>query len=462
MASIRRIDGKNGTSYKITVSSGRDSKDRQIRYYKTWTPEKPMTDRQMEKEVQRVAFEFERQIEQGLQADNRQTFEQYANYFIQMQEQNGSAKNTIELYRRLMKRLSPAIGHMKLKDIRPQHISALNRELAREGIRQEPSSAQPKDNFRETVYRKFSSQREMSRACGVHPSILCECCNGQRVLLKTAEKMCSALGEDVSSLFEIITPSAPLAGNTLSHFHSFVTSVLRQAEREMLIPYNPALKVDPPKVGKKEPNYFQPETVERIINALENEPIRWRTMIHIFLVTGCRRGEVLALRWENVDFENRLIRIDSSASYFPKEGIVIGKTKTRQVRYIPFSEDTARILKEYRKAQIETRLQMGGEWSGGNFVFTRENGEPVFPATLASWLNAFSKRHDLPHINPHSFRHTAASILIAEGVDVVTVSKMLGHASTSITTDVYSHMIEAAERRAAECVSDVILGKMKA
>ena len=87
---------------------------------------------------------------------------------------------------------------------------------------------------------------------------------------------------------------------------------------------------------------------------------------------------------------------------------------------------------------------------------------PQFPTTFAGWLNAFSKRHGLPHINPHSFRHTAASIMISEGVDIVTVSKMLGHANTSITTDVYSHAIADAERAAAECISGVMLQKKKA
>lgn len=119
MASIKKIEGKTGTSYKITVTKGRDSSGKQIRHFKTWTPDHPMTARQMEKEVQRVAFEFEREIALGFQADDRQTFEQYANYFIGLQEQNGRSKNTIRLYRYVLGRLIPAIGHMKLRDIRP-------------------------------------------------------------------------------------------------------------------------------------------------------------------------------------------------------------------------------------------------------------------------------------------------------------------------------------------------------
>ena len=95
MASIKKIEGKTGTSYKITVTKGRDSSGKQIRHFKTWTPDRPMTARQMEKEVQRVAVEFEREIELGFQADNRQTFEQYANYVLDLKKRQGVSNNKI-------------------------------------------------------------------------------------------------------------------------------------------------------------------------------------------------------------------------------------------------------------------------------------------------------------------------------------------------------------------------------
>ena len=462
MASIKKIEGKTGTSYKITVTCGRDSSGRQIRHYKTWTPDRPMTARQMEKEAQRAAFEFEREIELGFQADDRQTFEQYANYFIEMQERSGRAANTLLLYRRMMKRLVPAIGHMKLKDIRPQHLNELNKELAKAGIRQDPILARPKDGFREFVYSRFPSQRALAAAAEVDTSVLCECCQGKQLRLTTARKLAAALGEEVDTLFEVITHDAPLSGNTLSHYHSFVTSVLRQAEREMLIPYNPGLRVAPPKVEKEKPNYFQPEELARIIDALDDEPIRWKAMIHLFIVTGCRRGEILALKWSKVDLEKRVILIDASASFLPGQGMVEGGTKTGRARTVTIPAETAALLKKYRSWQTELRLQNMDRWQDNDFVFTRDNGLPQFPTTLASWLNSFSRRHGLPHINPHSFRHTAASIMIAEGVDIVTVSKMLGHANPSITTDVYSHAIADAQRRASECIADVMLRRKRA
>ena len=462
MASIQKIEGKMGVSYKITVSQGEDARGKKIRHFKTWKPDHPMTARQTEKEVQRVAFEFEREIELGYQADNRQTFEQYANYFIEMQEQNGCAANTLEMYHLLMKRLVPAIGHMKLRDIRPQHISNLNRELAKAGVRRELPRAQAKVDIRTMMYEKFRNYQEFSDASNVSKSVLCDCCQGRTVSFDTAEKIAAALGKDVHKLFETIQPTAPLAGNTLSKYHSFVSSVLRQAEREMLIPYNPASKVTPPKIEKKEPNYFQPAEIQAILEALEHEDLRWKTMIHLLIVTGCRKGEILGLKWAKVDLDNRQILIDSSISYICHKGIVEGKTKTRRARYVSVPAETAALLRKYRIYQLETRIGNGGRWQDEDFVFTTNTGSPVVPSTLGSWLNAFSRRHGLPHINAHAFRHTAASIMISEGVDIVTVSKMLGHANTSITTDVYSHAIEESKRKATECIADVILRKKKA
>ena len=134
MANIKRIDGKTGISFKITVTKGRDMAGKQIRHYKTWTPERPMTERQMEKEVQRVAFEFEREIELGFQADNRQTFAEYAKYVLELKERAGDKYRTLERYGELMERIIPAIGHIKLVDLRPQHLNAFYKALGEEGV----------------------------------------------------------------------------------------------------------------------------------------------------------------------------------------------------------------------------------------------------------------------------------------------------------------------------------------
>ena len=142
MANIKRIDGKSGPSFKITVTKGRDLSGKQIRHYKTWTPDHPMTEKQMAKEAQRMAFEFEREIELGYQADSRQTFAGYAEYVLDLKERTGTKYRTLDRYRELLQRINPAIGHLKLVDIRPQHLNAFYKNLGESGISDRGDKAQ--------------------------------------------------------------------------------------------------------------------------------------------------------------------------------------------------------------------------------------------------------------------------------------------------------------------------------
>ena len=101
-------------------------------------------------------------------------------------------------------------------------------------------------------------------------------------------------------------------------------------------------------------------------------------------------------------------------------------------------------------------------WHDTGYVFIRDDGRPVHPDSVAHWLSRFSERHGLPHINAHAFRHTAASVLIANGTDVVTVSKHLGHLDVSTTESFYAHLIEERKQKATECIADVLLRKKQA
>lgn len=462
MASIKKIAGKTGTSFKITVTRGRDGSGKQIRHFKTWTPDRPMTARQMEREARRAAADFEREIELGYQADNRQTVAQYAGYVIGLKERQGAAKRTLATYRYFMERVVPALGYLKLQEVRPQHLNAFYRDLGAAGARKKEDMAVPKADFRALLAGLGMTQGAFARASHVSHTMVERLCRGEYISLQRAEHIADFLGKRTGEIFRIERDSGGLSHGTIRRFHGFLSVVFAQAEKELLIPYNPAKRASPP--GREEPalNYFQPEQVEQILEALETEDIVHRTMIHLFIVTGCRRGEIAGLKWDRVDFDNRQIKIDCCLGYTPETGVFEGPTKTKNTRFIALPEETAAMLRKYRAWYSQRQLWNGDRWNGTGYLFTQDDGTPIIPGTINEWLNRFSKRHGLPHINPHSFRHTAASILISRGVDIVTVSKLLGHANPSMTTDTYSHIIEDAKRKAAECVADVLLRKKKA
>lgn len=249
----------------------------------------------------------------------------------------------------------------------------------------------------------------------------------------------------------------PLSNKTVKEYHRFLRMVLAQAEREMLVPYNAAAKALPPKVKRKEVNYFQPDEIAAILDALEEEPLKWRMITHLLIVTGCRRGEVMGLKWEKVDWEHRKIKIDTNLLYTKERGVYEDTTKTENIRYITLPEETMELLRQFWVKQNELRLINGDRWQETGFVFTQDDGRPMYPGSISAWLNGFSERHGLPHINPHAFRHTVASILISSGLDIVTVSKQLGHTKVSTTDDYYAHIIEEEKAKASECIADVML-----
>ena len=159
---------------------------------------------------------------------------------------------------------------------------------------------------------------------------------------------------------------------------------------------------------------------------MENEPIKWRTLVHLLLITGARRGEVLGLKWDRVDFKENTIHICNTIMYSTERGVYEDTPKTViSDRFISLPGETMQLLRQYRAWQSGERLRLGEYFQNQDFVFSQDNGKPMHPDSLATWLDRFSKRHGLPHINPHAFRHTMASMLYFNGVDDVSISKNL-------------------------------------
>ena len=461
MANIRKIEGKNGISYKITVTKGRDLEGKQIRHYMTWTPPHKMTGRQMQKAVELAAMEFEKSVTLGYQVDNHQTFAEYAVYVLDLKEREGAKYRTIERYRELMQRINPAIGHIKLLDLRPRHLNDFYKNLAEPGISKQEAHAQAKIDLAGLLKEKKISRAKVAAFSGVSSTTVTAACQKNRIALTTADAIARVLGKDVTELFEIEEEKAQLSNKTILEHHRLIHTILAQAEKEMLVQYNAAAKATPPKVAKKEVNYFQPEDVIKIREALDREPLKWKVATHLLLITGCRRGEIMGLRWDRVDFANKKIKIDTNLLYSAQRGIYEDTTKTGTIRFIKLPNETMELLQQYRRWYMELKLKNGDRWQDTGFLFVKENGTPMIPDGITAWLNKFSKRHDLPHINPHAFRHTMASILINSGKDVVSVSKRLGHAKVSTTTDIYSHIIMEADEQASECLADIMLRPTK-
>lgn len=216
--------------------------------------------------------------------------------------------------------------------------------------------------------------------------------------------------------------------------------------------------------------------IQRILFYLKNEPLKWQVAINLLIVSGCRRGEILGLKWDKVDFNNNTIKIDTNLLYTKEKGIFTDTPKTEQSnRVITLPKNVMALLKQHKIKQQELALQLGSYFKRTNFVFTQDNGNPMFPDSLTDYCKKFEDRYNkiiqkqiddgnkdlklLPHLNPHKFRHTAASLLISKGVDIITVSKRLGHAKISTTTDIYSHVLKESDKQASNVMSDMLYKK---
>ena len=458
MANIKKIEGKTGVSYQITVTTGRDSSGKQKRHWKTWRPPEKMTEKQIEKAVQREAFEFEQQITQGFIADNRQRFSDYAKYVIDLKERNGAKRRTIERYRELMVRIDKAIGHLKVTDIRPQHLNQFYENLAEEGIRDSIVKATPKKDIQKLMKEKKLSAAALQRMTGTAASTFAPAIHGQTVSQKTADKLAEALGQKTESLFTLEKDMRPLSPKTIKEYHRLISTVMTQAEKEMLIMYNPAHKASPPKLEKKEVDSFQPEEMERILDELGKAPVKWQTIAMLLIFTGCRRGEIAGLKWDCIDWKNNQLYICRELNYTAKSGIFEDTPKTHDTRYVKIDQELIDQLKIYRAWHDGLRLKNGDGWVETGYVFTRDNGDLMNPDNITQWIGDFSKKVGL-HVYPHKFRHSMASLMIANQVNIVTVSKRLGHAKVSTTSDIYSHAIKEADAQAAESYASMIRKK---
>ena len=459
MATIEKIAGKTGVSYRITVSGGFDTAGKRIRHRMTYKPEPGMTAKQTEKAVQRAAADFERSIEQGYALDNRQTFAGYAAYVLDLKERDGTKAKTLDRYKELMIRINQAIGHLKLADIRPQHLNSFYKNLAEPGIREGVGSATAKIDLAAWLKANKKSRASIAEAAGVAASTVNTAVRGNPVQEAKAAAIAQAMGKKLREVFTVEQNMEPLADRTVLAYHRLISIILSQAEKEMLVPYNAAAKATPPKAAKKAPNYFQPETISEILKALEAEPLKWQLITHLLLVTGCRRGEIMGLKWEKVDFENSRVKIDRALIVSPSKGVYESTTKTSDVRYLTLPAETMSLLRQHKREQLRLQLANGDRWISSGYVFTQDNGDRLNPDSITAWLNDFSARHGLPHINPHAFRHTVASVLLANGTDIVTVAAQLGHASASTTENFYAHIIEENKAKASECIADVLLRK---
>ena len=394
-------DGKI-TSYRIVVYDGHNVDGTPKREKMTWKPLAGMTEKQIEKELNRVAVEFETKVKTGMKANKVPTFAEYAEIALKTKEVEGLSPRTIGRYRELLVRINMAMGHIRINKIQTAHLNDFYANLLEEGIRLSSEKAVPTSLLVDSIRKQGISLSEIHRRTGMATSTVSSALKGKSILKVNADKIAEVLGIPSDKLFVFSKDRSPLSKKTIREYHNLISTILAYAKSEKYILANPAEDAKPPRPTKKDLVYYQPEEVERILDELDKVSLKWKAIAYLMIDTGARRGEVAGAKWANINFETGSWYIACALNYNKERGVYESLPKNNKRRYINLSPVTLALLKEFKAEQEERRMAYGNKWVETEYVFTKNNGDVLNPDSITQWFSKFSKKCGLPHSRPSS------------------------------------------------------------
>jgi integrase len=259
---------------------------------------------------------------------------------------------------------------------------------------------------------------------------------------------------------------AGYSANSIRIMRTVLRSALHQAEREGLLVRNVAALSDPPQLDPPEGRSLTLAEAKSLLNAAKGE--RLEALYAVTLAYGLRRGEALGISWTDVDFDAGLLHVrhqlrrerlssEEAQEAGRRTQLVLRSLKTRRSRRtLHMTPALEGLLRAHRARQAQERLAAGPAWADSDLVFTTKKGTPIDPDNFAHYFHRLCARAGLGHWTPHELRHSAASIMLAQGTPLWVVSEVLGHASLAMTKDVYGHLVGDEKKEATEAITDVL------
>lgn len=466
MAGKGSLEKRGDNTWRLVVSCGMKG-DQQVKKKKTVTVKvacKQKTCRgctrtvrcQARREAEKLLAEFVLEIEKGMFIEPaRLSFKDFVERWIRDYAEKNLAPKTLFRYKQMLNtRILPAMGHLKIEQIKPTHLLEFYANLQEDGIR---------------------------------------------------------------------TDGKPggLSERTILHHHRLISSILQDAVEWQTIVSNPASRVKPPKVSKKQISCYDEEQVEVLLEIVENEPLKHKLLVYLAVFTGLRRGELMGLEWCDIDFDAGTLEVRQASQYIPGAGQFTkdpkNETSERLLSLPPFLID---MLKAYKKEQNKKRLKIGDLWQGSDRLFTTWDGKPGHPEWPSQWFPKFIKAYNieeafnaeissisnttteqelskldeikirylkhiksnsktpkkvlneieraiveiigekglerlkqrqvLPPLPFHGLRHISATMLINTGLPAKSISGRMGHSNIETTYNIYGHYLKSADKEAAD------------
>lgn len=393
MANISERKDKDGNivSYRIRVSRGYDGQGNKLKpYEKTFKPDKGMTKRQIEKELQRQVTLFEEECKNGnISSAPNMKLRDFCNTYLDIKSGILSPR-TYEYYTRVINDLIiPLLGHIRITDLKPAHVQQFIKYI------QDNSEKKPSPS---TIKRKVA----------------------------------------------------------------ILQSILRQAVKLGLIQTNPANaeRLTMPKQVAPQVEIFTRQEAVEMLSCLEDEPLQYRVIVTLAIMSGAREGELVGLKFSDVDFINHRITIERSAYKLTGQPVQTKLPKDNDIRTVKVDEYTIDLIRQLKTEKEREQFRLGTAWQGDEWLFTTWNGSIMFPSTPSHWFRDFLKRHNLKHRKFHALRHTSATLLLLAGTNVKQVSGRLGHADLRVTNQ-YLHCIAEADEAAANALGSMLITQKK-
>lgn len=389
------IEKRGKNSYRLTVSEGFDLNGRPMIHRKTIHGTK--------KEAEVELAKFVTEVQNGLVIDGKSLkFSEFVDVWKRDYGSKELAPTTYKRYCRMLEtRILPYFGHFYINKIRPTDIMKF--------------------------YDLLEKDTQLVRKKGNNGS-------------KTKK---------------------PLSGKTILEHHRLLRAMLHRAVYWQLIVSNPAERVQPPRAKKPKRRSYDDEQTKILLENLEKltvEDTKYKVAIILTIFTGVRLGELMGLEWQDVDFRNGIISINRSSQYLSDMGVFTKVPKTESsIREIAIPEFIISLLEEYKLWYEEQKSLYGELWTNSNRLFVQSDGKPMHHSSISKWFVKYVATIGLPVINFHGLRHTNASLLVAQNVDIAVVSARLGHAQISTTLDFYVHPLLSHNRKAGYALENLLL-----
>ena len=389
------IEKRGKNSYRLIVHEGYDLNGKPLRHTKTVHGTK--------KDAEVELAKFVTEVQNGLVVDGKSlTFSEFTEIWKRDYGSKELAPSTYKRYCRILEtRLLPYFGHFYINKLKPTDIMRFYDLLSNDT----------------QIIRKKNN-------------------NGKKTL-------------------------RPLSGKTILEHHRLLRAMLHKAVYWQLIVSNPAERVQPPKAKKPKRRYYDDEQTKVLLENLETlseDQIKYKVAIILTVFTGVRLGELMGLEWTDIDFKNGIVNINRASQYLADKGVFTKVPKTESsIREVAIPDFVISLLDEYKLWYEDQKSLYGELWTNSNRLFVQNDGKPMHPSTISKWFVKYIEQIGLPVINFHGLRHTNATLLISQNIDVAVVAARLGHAQITTTFNFYVHPIISHNRKAGNALENLLL-----